>query len=76
MLDRVGDAEGAVDGDGHADDKRDTTTAHALGIAQLLSDHGELARRRVEDPRLQLAPSHVGRDRSRNPHAGDCGPLA
>ena len=54
VLDGVGDAEGAVDGDEHTDDEGDTTAAHALRIAELLSDHGELAERRVEDPRLEF----------------------
>ena len=54
VLQRLGDAERAVERDERADDQRDAAALQALRVAELVADDRELAQRRVEDPTLQI----------------------
>ena len=54
VLDRLGDAERAIQRDQPADHQGDAAALQALRVTELLTDDRELAQRRVEDPALQI----------------------
>ena len=54
VLQRLRDAEGAVQRDQAADDDGRAAALETLRVAQLVADDRELAQRRVEDPLLQV----------------------
>jgi len=54
VLQRLGETESAVHGDDAADDDGGAVAREALGVVQLVADHGELTESRIEDALLQV----------------------